>query len=746
MTNSIGYDVDADGICTLTMDVPGAPVNAVGSRFMADLAAAIDRAVADAAAKGILLVSGKDTFLAGADLKEMDSAKGSEPSAELSPAQRLDRQQVMSNALRKLETCGKPVAVVINGAAAGAGLELALACHYRVATDARGVVLGLPESQVGLIPGSGGTQRLPRLIGVEKALPLMLQGKLVPAGQAKELGIVDAVLPPDQARERARRWLLEDGDPVQPWDKKGYRVPGGLPASAPDVGRIFLFGNAMTRAKTFGNAPAQTAILAAVWEGIRLPFDTAVRLEGKYFQRVFEDPTSKAIIRTMFVSKKSADKLSARPAGIPKADIKTLGIAGAGTMGAGIALAAAKAGLRVVLLDTTEEKASAGKGYAQKRLDRDVEKKRSSTDKRDAVLSRIEATADFAAFADADFVVEAVFESENVKREVYAEIEKYLPEGVVLASNTSALPITGLADLTSRAENFIGTHFFSPAERMPLLEIIRGRATSDEALAHALDLARILRKTPIVVNDSWGFFTSRFIGSFLTESMAMVQQGVLPGLVENAARMLGMPQGALTVADAIGLDVGRAKLIDKVRADPNAGVADYELGAYLVGKYDRLGRKNGKGFYDYRADGSRQLWAGLSEAIPPLADQPSIDEVKSRILYAQLAEGARAFAEGVLLGAADGDLGATLGVGFPAHLGGPFVAMDQIGIAEVVAELDRLREEHGVKFAAPDLLRDMAKNGETFYGPNAVVSPGAPKSAGEEPDSGDVAVRGERSA
>ncbi|WP_216913214.1 3-hydroxyacyl-CoA dehydrogenase NAD-binding domain-containing protein [Nocardia noduli] len=741
MTNSIAYDVDEVGVCTLTMDDQGATVNAVGGRFMADLAAAIARVVADDTAKGILLVSGKDGFVAGGDLKEMDNGKA-RLSTTLTPAQRLDLQQSLSNALRTLETLGKPVAVVINGVAAGAGLELALACHYRVAIDDRGVLLGLPESQVGLIPGSGGTQRLPRLIGVEKAVPLMLQGTLVPAAKAKELGIVHAVLPRAEARAEARRWLLEDGDPVQPWDKKGFAVPGGLPTTSPNVGRVFFLGNTVTRAKTFGNSPAQTAILAAVWEGIRLPFDTAVRLEGKYFQRIFEDPTSKAIIRTMFVSKKSADKLSARPAGIPKADIKRLGIAGAGTMGAGIALAAAKAGLQVVLLDSTEDKALAGKSYAEKRLNRDVEKGRSTPEKRDAILGRIEATADFSGFGDVDFVVEAVFESESVKREVYAEIEKHLPRGVVLASNTSALPITGLADLTGRAEKFVGTHFFSPAERMPLVEIIRGRATSDETLAHALDLAQILRKTPIVVNDSWGFFTSRFIGSFLTESMRMVQEGVLPALVENGARMLGMPQGALTVADAVGLDVGRAPLIAKVRADENAAATDYELGAYMVGKYDRLGRKNGKGFYDYQADGSKRLWAGLSEAIPPLAEQPSIGEVKSRILYAQLAEGARAFAEGVLLGPADGDLGATLGVGFPAHLGGPFVAMDQIGIAEVVAELDRLRGAHGEKFAVPDLLRRMAENGQSFYGANAVVSPGA---TGEVsgPDSG-KAVSGAR--
>lgn len=525
--SSIAYAVDSDGIGTLTMDTPGASVNSIGARFLADLVEAIERAATDDAVRGILLVSGKDGFLAGGDLKEMGSDKP-RTTVELTPAQRLDQQQGLSNAVRRLETCGKPVAVVINGVAAGGGLELALGCHYRVALDDRGVLVGLPESQVGLIPGGGGTQRLPRLIGIEKAVPLMLQGTLVSAREAEALGIVDRVLPREEALAEAKRWLLEDGDPVAPWDKKGFEIPGGLPSRSPGAGRVFLFGNTMTKAKTFGNAPAQSAILAAVWEGVRLPFDMAVRLEGKYFQRIFEDPVSRAIIKTMFVSKKSADKLSARPAGIPKADLGTLGIAGAGTMGAGIALAAAKAGLRVVLLDATEEKATAGKGYAAKRLNRDIEKGRSTEEKRDAILARIEATADFADFADVDFVVEAVFESKDVKREVFANIAKHLPAGVVLASNTSALPITELAELTDRAEAFIGMHFFSPAERMPLIEIIRGRTTSDTTLAHALDLARILRKTPIVVNDSWGFFTSRFIGSFLTESMRMVQEESCP--------------------------------------------------------------------------------------------------------------------------------------------------------------------------------------------------------------------------
>ena len=723
--SSVRYDVDADGICALTIDVPGASMNTFGTVLTNDLIAAIERAAADENARGILLTSGKEGFLAGADLKQVDAGGGAGQTAQLTVAEQIDRSMTLSKMCRRLETLGKPVAVVINGVAAGGGLELALAAHYRVVVDNPAIRLGLPESNVGLIPGGGGTQRLPRLIGIEKALPLMLAGSLVRPDEALKAGFIDAVVPKEKAVAEARRWLLEDADPVQPWDKKNFRIPGGLPAETASVRQLMSISVGLTRARTFGNMPAQEAILAVVWEGTQLPFDTALRLEAKYFHRVFNHPTSKALIRTMFVSKQAADKLSMRPAGVPAASIRTLGIAGAGTMGAGLALTASRAGLDVILLDVTEEKADAGKAYAAKRLDRDIEKGRSTPEKAAAILGRIRPTVDFAQFAGADYVIEAVFEDTQIKRDVYARIEEHLPAGVILASNTSALPVSKLAEDTNRAENFIGMHFFSPAERMPLVEIIRGHRTSDATLAHALDLAKVLRKTPIVVNDSRGFFTSRFIGSFMGESVRMVQEGVLVPLVENGARMLGMPQGPLTVADAIGLDVGRKAGIEAVRSNPSGDLSSYGLPEVLVGKYDRYGRKNGKGFYDYAADGSRTVWAGLADLVPTLAQQPSIEEVKARLLYAQLAEGARAFGEGVLLDVTGGDLGATLGVGFPAHLGGPFVAMDNIGIPQVVAESDRLRAAYGEQFAIPDLLREMAENGQTFYGANPVASPGA---------------------
>jgi 3-hydroxyacyl-CoA dehydrogenase/enoyl-CoA hydratase/3-hydroxybutyryl-CoA epimerase len=409
---------------------------------------------------------------------------------------------------------------------------------------------------------------------------------------------------------------------------------------------------------------------------------------------------------------------------VAKADLKKIGIIGAGTMGAGLALNAAKAGLEVVLLDRDQAAAERGKDYAAKRVGRDVEKGRSTQEKADRLLARIHPTISFAALKDVSIVVEAVFEERAVKKAVIRQAESALPAEAVIASNTSALPISELAQFSSRPERFIGMHFFSPAEKMPLVEIIRGRTTSDATLAWALDLAQALRKTPIVVNDSPGFFTTRFIGAYITECMKMINDGVNPILVENAARMVGMPMGPMTISDTIGLDLGHhaamAAAKERGEAEPDTGI----IGT-LVTRFGRHGVKNGKGFYDYAPDGSKTLWPGLAELLPRPAQQPSVDEVKQRILYVQLAEGARAFAEGVLVSAIDGDLGAVLGVGFPAYLGGPYSAIDRFGAAAVVAECDRLAAAYGPQFAVPQLLRDMAKDARTFHGGNAVKSPGA---------------------
>ncbi len=723
MSEAITVSTDADGIRVLTLDLPGEKMNTLGPALTGPLEAALREAVSDDAVKGLVLTSGKDSFVAGGDLKQIG---GGYDLSGKSPAELVELFGYLSRLLRWMETAGKPVACAINGLALGGGLEIALACHYRVVADDPRIMLGLPESMVGLIPGGGGTQRLPRLIGLAAALPLMMQGKNVNPAEALKLGMVHAVVPREDLVETARAWLRGHGDAVQPWDRKGFRVPGGAGTLDADFRNTFMGAVAMTRASGFGNYPAPEKLLSTLYEGLQLPIDKALGVEAKYLTQLMLDPVAGNMIRTMFVNKGRADALAARPAGIERMAFRRIAVIGAGTMGAGIAFAAARAGVEVVLVDRDRSSAEKGKAYAAKRLGRDLEKGRTTQAKVDAVLARILPADGYDGLADVQLAIESVFEDRAVKREVIGRICAALPEGVLVASNTSGLPITSLAAYSDRPAAFIGLHFFSPAERMPLVEIIRGEETGDTAWAHALDFVGALRKTPITVNDGPGFFTSRFIGSFVTASLAMLHEGVKPALIENGARMLGMPMGALTISDSIGLDVsyhaGMAQAKER-GVEPTLGVIGqlYEAG--------RHGMKNGKGFFDWGAGGDKRIWPGLAALLPTLAVQPSIEKVKARILYAQLAEGARCFAEGVLVDVIDGDLGATLGVGFPAYLGGPYAAMDTLGLEAVVAECDRLRAAHGDLYAVPDTVRAMAAAGQTFHGNGAAPSPGARRAA-----------------
>ena len=722
MSEAVTYAVDADGICTLTMDLPGRPMNVLGAELVPALFAAVDRAIADPLVKGMIITSGKDAFVAGADLKAIED--GSLDFSNMTTEQLVDANMSLSRDLRRMETGGKPVVAAVNGTAVGGGFEIVLACHYRIAIDDPRLLLGLPEVNIGLLPGGGGTQRVVRMIGLQAAGPILMQGKLLSPQAALDAKLIDKVAPKEQLLAEAKRWILEKGDAVAPWDKKGFQVPGGAGALNADVRNFFSISNAMTRSNTFGNYPAAEAVSACLFEGAQLPMDLALRIEAKYFVKVFTDPVSGALIRTMFINKGKAEKLDSRPQGVEKMQYKKIGIIGAGTMGAGLALNAAKAGIEVILLDRDQAAADKGKAYAMKRVTRDVEKGRSTQEKADKLLARIHPTASYDELKDVKIVVEAVFEDRTVKSDVIRKAEAALPADAVFASNTSAMPIGGLAEFSQRPDQFIGMHFFSPAERMPLVEIIRGKQTSDATLAKALDLAQALRKTPIVVNDSPGFFTSRFIGSFVGEGLKMIEQGVNPNLVENGSRMAGMPMGVMTISDVMGLDLAYHAGKQNARDAAAAADVDNTIIAKLV-KEGRHGAKNGKGFYDYAGDGSKSLWPGLEKIVPRAAQQPSVEEVKKRILYVQLAEGARAFAEGVLVSVIDGDLGATLGVGFPAFWGGPFSAIDTLGVANVVAECDRLAAAYGDQFKVPQLLRDMAKNGQTFFGKNAVKSPGA---------------------
>jgi 3-hydroxyacyl-CoA dehydrogenase/enoyl-CoA hydratase/3-hydroxybutyryl-CoA epimerase len=725
MSEIVTYDVDSDGICVLSMDAPGKTMNTMSSDMTLALEACIDRALADSAVKGIVLASGKNTFLAGADLKDFN--KGFDFSG-LTLGQIAEQLGSLGVFLRKVETSGKPFACAINGTALGAGTELALACHYRVCADDPRILLGLPESNVGLLPGAGGTQRLVRLLGIMATGPLLLQGKMLSPADALSAGIINKVVPLADLISEAKRWLRETPNAVQPWDKKGFQIPGGGNSLNENFRNFFSGSNSMILANSYGNYPALEAISSALYEGAQLPMDTALRIEAKYFTKLFMDSVSKNLIRTMFVNKGKADKLENRPEGVTKAVYTKIGVIGAGTMGGGITFAAAKAKIDVVLIDVDQAAAERGKAYAAKRLARDVEKGKTTQAKADEVLARIHPTADYAQLAGTQIAIETVFEDRKVKAEVIAKIAAHLPADAILASNTSAMPITGLAAFTPRPAEFIGMHFFSPADRMPLVEIICGKATDDATLAKALDFVQAIRKTPITVNDSPGFFTSRFIGSFISQSLAMIEEGVKPALVENAALMLGMPMGPLTITDSIGLEISYHAGLQNAR---DAGIENPDLG--LIGKlvttHGRLGLKNGKGFYDYPDGGTKALWPGLSALVPTLAKQPDVTEVKARILYAQLCEGARAFAEGVLVDVIDGDLGATLGVGFPAYLGGPFAAIDTIGVPVMIKEADRLAGLYGDAFKIPQLLRDMAAQGATFYGEHTVAAPGARRAA-----------------
>ncbi len=714
MYQHLRYAVDADGIATLTLDVAGKPMNVLEPVFNAELAAAVEAAIADPVVKGLLITSGKAAFVAGADIKELVEAYD----RGITPLEAAGWSQTLNRLFRRIETCGKPVAAAVNGLALGGGLEMALACHYRVLADDPKAVVGLPEVKIGLLPGAGGTQRVPRLIGVMAAAKLLTDGNPIAPAEAKKLGLVHELAPAAEVVARARAWLLGTPEAVAPWDKKGFRIPGGGNSLSPAVTQTMLGGTALIAKMTLRNYPAPQEILAAIYEGCAVPFDKGLQVESKHFGRLLAGPVSRNLMRTMFVNKGLVDKLSRRPADVAKWQVKKLGILGAGMMGAGIAHVSALAGMDVVLIDSTQASAEKGKAYSAKLLQKEVDRGRRKEESRDAVLARITPTTDYALLKGCELVIEAVFEDRNIKADVTAKTEAVLGRDAVFASNTSTLPITGLAKASKRPANFIGIHFFSPVEKMPLVEIIKGKRTSTETVARALDYVGQLRKTPIVVNDSRGFFTSRVFGTYCAEGVRMLEEGITPALIENAGRMAGMPVGPLAVTDEVSIELSY-----KVQKQTAMDLGDkYEHSAawpvvrHFVEDLQRLGRKSGGGFYDYPTDGSpKRLWAGLAQEYPPAAVQPPVGDLRERLLHIQALETARCVEEGVLESAMEGDLGSILGIGFPAWAGGALSYIDTVGIAQFVVDCERLAKRHGKRFKPSKWLKERAARGEGFY-------------------------------
>ncbi|HZV58337.1 MAG TPA: 3-hydroxyacyl-CoA dehydrogenase NAD-binding domain-containing protein [Sphingobium sp.] len=715
---TLTIDIDADGIALLTIDVPDQSMNVIGPEFITDLGAAIDRISGEDAIKGAVIASGKASgFMAGMDLKQlsamlMPAAGDGEPDM----AAIFERAFVLNALFRRLETCGKPVAAAIEGVALGGGLELALACHHRVLSSDPRVQIGLPEVLIGLFPGAGGTQRLPRLIGVQTALMYMLQGRNFRPPEALALKVVDELAEPGKTIEAAKAWVKANPNAnVQPWDVKGFKVPGGSGQFNPAFIQVMMAATVMTTKETQRNLHGPHALLSAVYEGIQLPMDRAIRVESKYFTRVIADPQAGNMVRTLFVSKQAAERGARRPAGVAKAPTRRLALLGAGMMGAGIANVAAQAGIDVLLLDRDMAAAERGKAHAQEAMTKRLGKGM-TPEKMTQTLARITPVTEVDALKGCDFVIEAVFEDAAIKGEITRRVEAVLGADTIFGSNTSTLPITDLARNWSRPENFIGIHFFSPVEKMMLVEVILGKQTGPAAVAKALDFVAQIRKTPIVVNDSRGFYTSRCFGTYVQEGTQMLAEGINPALIENVGKQLGMPVGPLAVSDEVSIELGhkvmlatRAALGDAYKPTQADAVA-----AQMV-ELGRLGRKNGKGYYDYPEGGKKMLWPGLAQAYPRAAIQPSPAEVRERLLYRQLVECARCFAEGVLVTPQDGDLGAIFGWGFAPYTGGPFSAIDTIGAATVVAVLDRLTAAHGERFAPPQQLRDMAASGGRYY-------------------------------
>ncbi|GAA6174460.1 3-hydroxyacyl-CoA dehydrogenase NAD-binding domain-containing protein [Sulfitobacter pacificus] len=716
---------DADGVATITWDVADKSMNVMSIDGLTQLEAHIDAALADDAVKGIVITSGKEgSFAGGMDLNllaKMREDAGDDPAKGL-----FEGTMKMHALLRKIERAGmdpktnkggKPIAAALPGTAAGIGLELPLATHRIFCADTPKARIGLPEIMVGIFPGAGGTTRLSFKLGAMAASTFLLEGKMVAPAAAAKAGLIDEVVADPLAA--AKEWVLnaKDADLVKPWDAKGYKMPGGAPYH-PAGFMTFVGASAMINAKTKGAFPAAKALLSAVYEGALVPFDTALKIEARWFTSVLMNPSSSAMIRSLFLNKEALEKGAVRPADIPDQRVKKLGVLGAGMMGAGIALVSVQAGIEVVLIDRDQAAADKGKAYAEAYFDKGIARKKSTPEKKEAALALINATPDLDALKGCDLIIEAVFEDPKVKAEMTQKVEAVIPEDCIFASNTSTLPITELAKASSRQEQFIGIHFFSPVERMALVEIIKGKETGDRAVAKALDYVRQIRKTPIVVNDARFFYANRCIIPYGNEAARMVTEGVAPVLIDNAAQMLGFPVGPIQLGDETSIDLA-TKIMRATKAAMGNEYPASEADDLIVWMEDegRLGRKAKAGYFDYDEKGKRLgYWKGVHDRYPLAETQPELQEVQDRLMFVQVLEAVRALEEGVLMDIREGDVGAILGWGFAPWSGGPFSWLDMIGTPYAAERCDELEAKFGERFKCPDLLREMAAKGQSFYG------------------------------
>ena len=718
------FEVDADGVALISWDMPDRSMNVLNPQVIAEISSFIDHIAADASIKGAVITSAKEGFSGGADLTMLQGmgaeyarvakAEGEEAAMKAF----YEGVRTLNNIFRKLETCGKPFAAAINGVCLGGGFELALACHHRIVADHDKARVGLPEIKVGLFPGGGGTQRVARLMPTQDALQMLFKGEQIKPAVAKKMGLVHDVAPLNEIVDKAKAWVKANPNAKAPWDDPKFKPPSGKVFSP--VGMMtWPAANAIYRRETYDNYPAAKAILSSVFEGLQLPMDLALAVESRYFAKILRTREAQAMIRSLFLSMGELNKGARRPAAEPPTQLKKVGIIGAGFMGAGVAYVSASAGLEVVLIDRDQASADKGKAYSEKVISNQIAKGRAKSADREALLARIKATANYEDLAGCDLVVEAVFEDRSVKKEATEKAQAVLGADVIFASNTSTLPITSLAQTSKKPENFIGVHFFSPVDKMMLTEIIVGEKTGPKALATAIDFVRAIKKTPIVVNDCRGFYVNRCVGNYMVEAHAMVMEGVPPAMVENAARMAGMPVGPLALNDEVGVDLSW-KILQAAKKDLGPEAVDplqEKLIRALVVEGERFGRKNGKGFYDYPAVGPKSLWPGLGAIAGKRLDPDTIpvQDLKDRFLFTAALEAARCMEEGIVTDPREADVGSILGFGFAPYTGGTISFIDGMGAKAFVARAEELAAKYGARFTPSEGLKAMAAKGESFY-------------------------------